>query len=302
MPIDIKSAFLTQPAPLDYVFGSFVAGTVGVLVAPGGTGKSFWALQAAIAVACHVPQGNLLGIDPPSNGPVVYLALEDSEQVLAHRIHAIGRCIRKRSKHPDDAAEALDAIAGNLTIEPMMGMRLDVMNNAGMEAVLNLQETPRLIVLDTVSRIHGLDENSNRDMSLLISRLEELALKSGAAILLIHHVSKASRRDGQQDQYSARGASALIDNARWSGSLTQMTDDEAKRLIGGPQLSTSLTGLHGQYVRLGETKLNYGAAAAEQQWYKRSDGGVLIPALICEAIQRTTPMRSRKGRETANAL
>ncbi|NWB63719.1 helicase RepA family protein [Pseudomonas sp. F1002] len=302
MPFDIRSAFLTQPPALDYVFGSFVAGTVGALVAPGGTGKSFWALQTAIAVACHVPEGDLLEIAPPSNGPVVYLALEDSEQVLAHRIHSIGRCIRKRSNHSSDAAEALDCIAGSLTIEPMMGKRLDVMTNEGMEAVLKLHENPRLIVLDTVSRIHGLDENSNRDMSLLISRLEELAIKSGAAVLLIHHVSKASRRDGQLDQYSSRGASALIDNARWCGYLTQMTEDEAKRLIEGSQLSTPLTGLHSQYVRLGESKLNYGAAVLEQQWYKRSDGGVLVPALISEAKPGATGMRPRKGREAANAI
>ncbi|MDD1016948.1 helicase RepA family protein [Pseudomonas rubra] len=302
MPIDLRSVFVTPPPALDYVFGSFVAGTVGAFVAPGGTGKSFWALQTAIAVACHVPEGNLAGIAPPSNGPVLYLALEDSEQVLAHRIHAIGRCIRKRSKYPDDAAEALDAIAANLMIEPMMGKRLDVMTDKGMEAVLKLQEAPRLIVLDTVSRIHGLDENSNRDMSLLISRLEELATKSGAAVLLIHHVSKASRRDGQLDQYSSRGASALIDNARWCGYLTQMTEDEAKRLIEGSRFSTPLTGLHSQYVRLGESKLNYGSAVLEQQWFKRSEGGVLLPALISEAKSRATSMRPRKGREAANAV
>ncbi|MBC3243668.1 AAA family ATPase [Pseudomonas lurida] len=302
MPIDIRSAFLTQPPALDYVFGSFVAGTVGALVAPGGTGKSFWALQAAIAVACHVPQGNLLGIDPPSNGPVVYLALEDMEQVLAHRIYAIGQCIRKQSKHSEDAAEALDSIAGNLTIEPMMGKRLDVMTNEGLEAVLKLQEAPRLIVLDTVSRIHGLDENSNSDMSLLISRLEELAIKSGAAVLFIHHVSKASRRDGQLDQYSSRGASALIDNGRWCGYLTQMTEDEAKRLTEDSHLSPPLTGLQSQYVRLGENKLNYGSAVLEQQWYKRSDGGVLIPAQIRESKRRTTVTGARKGREAVNAL
>lgn len=302
MPIDIRSAFITQPPALDYVFLSLVAGTVGALVALGGTGKSFLALQIAIAVACHIREGNLVEIDSPSNGRVVYLALEDSEQVLAHRIHAIGQCIQKRSKHSDVTAEALDAIARNLTIEPMMGKRLDVMTNEGMEAVLKLQETPRLIILDTVSRIHGLDENSNRDMSLLISRLEELAIKSGAAVLLIHHVSKASRRDGQLDQYSSRGASALIDNARWCGYLTQMTEDEAKRLIEGSDFSTPLTGLHSQYVRLGESKLNYGSAVLEQQWYKRSEGGVLLPARISEVKPRATSMKPRKGREAANAL
>ncbi len=34
------------------------------LVAPSSTGKSFWALQAAMAVACRVPGGDLLGLAP----------------------------------------------------------------------------------------------------------------------------------------------------------------------------------------------------------------------------------------------
>ncbi|WP_223925546.1 AAA family ATPase, partial [Aeromonas caviae] len=39
-------AFQQEPPQLDFIWPGFLAGTVGALVAPGATGKSFWALQA----------------------------------------------------------------------------------------------------------------------------------------------------------------------------------------------------------------------------------------------------------------
>ena len=68
MPIDILQAFETKQPDPDFLWPGFLAGTVGALVAPGATGKSFWALQAAMAVACHVPGGDLLGLNPSQNG------------------------------------------------------------------------------------------------------------------------------------------------------------------------------------------------------------------------------------------
>jgi RecA-family ATPase len=301
MPIDLQSAFATPPQRMDYVFGNLVAGTVGALVAPGGTGKSFWALETAMAIACDVEGGDLINAAPAKTGSVVYLALEDSEQVLAHRIYAIGQNIRARCLKPTDASKALEAIARNLKIEPMMGKRLDLMTDQGMQIVSNVSVSPRLIILDTVSRAHQLDENSNRDMSLLVSRLEELAVTTGAAVLFIHHVSKASRRDGTLDQYSSRGASALIDNARWCGYLAQMTEDEAKLLIDGQDGIKTLTGLRRQYVRFGENKLNYGPSTFQQRWYERVENGVLLPASLSEVKSRPSIRSSRKGRESANA-
>jgi replicative DNA helicase len=49
--VDLAAAFSGPPPELDWVWPGFLAGTVGVLVAAGGTGKSYWALQAAMAVA-----------------------------------------------------------------------------------------------------------------------------------------------------------------------------------------------------------------------------------------------------------
>lgn len=63
--IDVQAAFENDPPALDFVWPGFLAGTVGALVAPGGAGKSFWALEAAMAVAGgDAPGSDLLGLGP----------------------------------------------------------------------------------------------------------------------------------------------------------------------------------------------------------------------------------------------
>ncbi|MCP6060396.1 helicase RepA family protein, partial [Klebsiella pneumoniae] len=65
----------------------------------------------------------------------------------------------------------------------------------------------------------------------LVATLEHIAASTGASVLYLHHVSKGSAREGQTDQQqAARGASALIDNARWCGYVARMTEAEAERL------------------------------------------------------------------------
>lgn len=58
---------------------------------------------------------------PPHTGRVVYLAGEDPPPALVRRIHAIGQ-------HLGHAAR--QAIAENLALEPIMGKRLNVMDEA----------------------------------------------------------------------------------------------------------------------------------------------------------------------------
>lgn len=70
MVIDISQAFEVLPPPIDFIWPGFIAGTVGALVAPGATGKSYWALQAAMSVACHVPDGDLFKV-PTSPGACI---------------------------------------------------------------------------------------------------------------------------------------------------------------------------------------------------------------------------------------
>ncbi len=51
MQINILTALSQKPENLDFVLPGLVAGTVGALVSPGGSGKSALALQIAALVA-----------------------------------------------------------------------------------------------------------------------------------------------------------------------------------------------------------------------------------------------------------
>lgn len=49
MALDIMAAFTNEPPELDFIWPGFLAGTVGALVAPGATGKSFFALEGVVS-------------------------------------------------------------------------------------------------------------------------------------------------------------------------------------------------------------------------------------------------------------
>ncbi|MCY1283793.1 helicase RepA family protein [Pseudomonas aeruginosa] len=280
--IDIRSAFENPPPDLDFIWPGFLAGTVGALVAPGATGKSFWALEAAMAIACSVAGGDVVNLRPQHTGRVVYLAGEDPESALIRRVHAIGQHLNPSAR---------EAIAENLVLLPIMGAMLNIMDERYRTRVIEFCTGARLIILDTLSRIHSLDENSNGDMARLIATLEHVATSTGASVLYLHHVSKGSAREGLSDQQqAARGASALIDNARWCGFVTRMTEDEARHLSDRTYDRQPIgNDRRGFFVRFGVSKQNYDATPLDQ-WYERRDGGVLVPVELLEAKQN-----GRKG-------
>lgn len=274
-PIDIMKSFTEEPPEMDFVLPGFLAGTVGALVAPGSTGKSFWALEAAMSIACAVAGGDLLDLQLKHHGAVVYFATEDIDKVLVKRVHEIGKHLN---------ASAREAIAENLTILPTFGSRIDIMNDRHLNSIIDFCSGARLIVFDTLSRVHNLDENNNGEMSRLISTLEYIASQTEASVLYLHHVSKNSARSEQTDQqHAARGASALIDNARWCGYVAKMSAKEAETLsdssFSREPISEDRRHL---FVRFGVSKQNYSAVICDK-WYKRCSGGVLVPVELCKA-------------------
>ena len=66
----------------------------------------------------------------------------------------------------------------------------------------------RVVFLDTLLRFHNLDENSNRDMSLILSKLEHLRNETRVSIVFTHHTSKPSI-NSRSENYQARGASVI---------------------------------------------------------------------------------------------
>jgi RecA-family ATPase len=101
--ISIKSAFECDPPALDFIWPGFLSGTVGALIAPGSTGKSFWALEACMAVACGgIEGGDLLCVKPLAAGRVHYFAGEDPEPSIRLRIHEAGKHLGAEAKREID--------------------------------------------------------------------------------------------------------------------------------------------------------------------------------------------------------
>jgi RecA-family ATPase len=259
--IDIMAAFTTEPPALDFIWDGFLAGTVGALVAPGATGKSFLALEAAMGVASAAADNELLQLGIDNHGQVVYLAAEDPAAILQTRLHAIGA-------HLDQRARA--EVAADLVIEPLLGKRLNMLDERHASKLIDFCRGARLIIIDTLSRVHTSDENSNGEMSRLLQVLEFLSKETGAGVLYLHHTSKSAAFNGQSDhQHAARGASVLTDNARYAASIIKMTTDEAEKFgVKDEQ--------RGLFVRFATTKNNYGHPLADR-WFKREAGGVLRP-------------------------
>ncbi|MHB8989218.1 MAG: helicase RepA family protein [Desulfobulbia bacterium] len=262
MAIDILAAFDQEPPPIDEVLPGLVAGTVGILAGPGATGKSMWALQAAIAIAGGP---DLLQLGVWEKGIVHYIAAEDPESIIIHRLYALGEHIK---------IDYRTSLSRMLVISSLMGLRLDIMNANHVQQIIDNTAGSRLVIIDTLNRVHALEENSNGDMGQLTAQLEYIARLTGAAVLHLHHVSKSAARLGDDDQHAARGASALSDNARWAAGLRGMSEGEAaKRGISAAQRH--------KYVRWSVVKCNYSVAPFER-WYERREGGILMPTDLPE--------------------
>ncbi len=283
MGIDILSAFQTEPPALDFVWPGLLAGTVGGLVSPGGAGKSFWAIEAAMSVAAP-GGGDLLRLSPGGNGRVLYLAAEDPSPVLRHRLHSIGQHLNQPAR---------EQIAENLSLLPIIGQRLDLMDERHLAWVVEQAAGTRLIVIDTLSRGHKLDENSNSDMAQLVSSLEHIAVETGAAVLFLHHTNKGSSQNGQLDQQqAARGASALVDNPRWAGFVAKMTEAESKKL--SDRVDRQPIGdRRGFFARFGVSKQNYGLPQSDK-WFERHDGGVLLPVDLVPANSKQQAVKKER--------
>ncbi len=248
--IDIAAAFRTEPPVMDFVLPGFLAGAVGGLFAVGGAGKSFFALEAAMDVVTG--DADPLGLNLTEHGDVLILSVGDPEIVLRHRLHDLGAMLS-----PSERAE----IASGLTIMTRTGVGWDLMTGKDFGEVAEFGEGKRLIVLDSLSRFHRLDENSNRDMFAVRGQMEALALATGAAVLFLHWVGESA---------------ALTGRGCWGASLANMSAKEAGKLgeLGADEVVGE--GMSGYYVRLSLPDRNDGEEV-EDRWFRRGTGGVLLP-------------------------
>jgi RecA-family ATPase len=135
-----------------------------------------------------------------------------------------------------------------------------------------------LVILDPLASFDvGEVETDNTAAGKFMAMLQELAEKTGAVVLLVHHTTKGSRKPGADaDATNVRGSSALTDNARWVAELKFDGDDA---------------------LTLAVTKNNNGKPFEEVVYLTRVSAGVLREETPAEAEDRKEQALQRKVSE-----
>jgi len=88
---------------------------------------------------------------------------------------------------------------------------------------------PKLIAIDPASRFRGGNQDAADDATRLVEQVERIAQRTGATVLVAHHVNKAALQAQRQSQVAIRGSSALADGVRWQMNLARPPDDVATK-------------------------------------------------------------------------
>lgn len=100
--------------------------------------------------------------------------------------------------------------------------RIDDKNSSDWLKEYIVSNNIELLVLDTFSKIHTVDENSNSSITPIMVKLMEICNEFKITIILLHHVNKNAEAKGLS---RGRGATAIADNA---GSYLEIS---SKKLI-----------------------------------------------------------------------
>ena len=176
--------------PIDWLVKDYLeADTLAVFYGQPGHGKSF----VAIDIACSIATGSAWHGHKVKAGPVFYIAGEGhnglgrrfSAWSLARGVDLSGAplAVSTASAPLADGSGALEVQAACQALEESIG-------------------PPALIVVDTLARNFGGDENSTQDMTTFIQNLDRIRQRYNATVLVVHHT-------GKQTDRGARGSGAL---------------------------------------------------------------------------------------------
>lgn len=186
------------------VDGVIQRGSNGVFVADPRSGKSWSALDCAIALATGQPW---LGFAIPRPVNVAVISREDNPSLTRWRMR---RLLAGRNLNPEELGRALWVNSRAQTKQFMLD-HADEM--AEMLAALR-QLKPELVFLDVFNRMHGAKENDSGEMRQVLTSLSEIQGEVGCSMALIHHFNKASPDEASMVQ-RIRGSGAIAGWTEW---------------------------------------------------------------------------------------
>jgi len=176
--------------PISWLVRGYIeSDSVALLFGDPASGKSFVAIDLACCIATGTPWHEC----PVTQGAVFYIAGEGMNGLKR-------RFMAWKIKNGSDLGELY---LGNHAVQLCTAKAAAEVANAIDQIAEFNGVTPRLIVIDTLARNFGGDENSTEDMNAFIANVDAfLRDKYQATVLVVHHT-------GHADKSRARGSMAL---------------------------------------------------------------------------------------------
>ncbi|MBS4038921.1 MAG: AAA family ATPase [Hydrogenophaga sp.] len=209
-PLSVADVLSNPSPPPRWAWDGFLPhGVVSMFGAHGGTGKSTVALMLAVCADLGRP---LFGV-PVEQGPALFVSLEDSGQVVRHRLAAI--C---RAWHIDpQTLRHLRIVDG--TSNPEL-FTAEGRGSGHVTAVFDeLRKLVQsggfsLVVIDNASDAFGADEIQRVQVRAFVRSLATLAAENDAAVLILAHVDKGTSRARK-----AEGGEGYSGSTAWHNSV-----------------------------------------------------------------------------------
>jgi hypothetical protein len=252
------------PIPPPLVDGLVNQGELVLVVAPAKTGKSWYALQLARAIASG---GQFLG-RTTAKGPVVFINTEIPSVYWESRCRALENAMGK---------------AGDIQLfhACTRGMKLTVDNIVPMlrRAIVakGLKQVAAIFIDPFYTLASGVDENDSGAVATIMLGLQRLAEELGAAVVVVHHCGKGDAV-GKSVLDMARGSSAFVGSVDSFIGLAKLADGRVLfrglRRNGGDPLPRYLRFEYPLWVDAGEVEDEFPAPKPEGD-RKRTVGDIM---------------------------
>jgi len=158
------------------VEGLWGASSVGVIGGAPKCAKTWLGLDMALSVATGTPCLGKYAV--PESGPVLVYLAEDALPIVRERVQGMAR-----HRGLDLAGVEIHVITA-----PVLRLDRDRDRTRLWETAKRLR--PRLLLLDPLVRLHGVDENNAGEVAELLAYFRSLQRQLDLSVLLVHHTRK----------------------------------------------------------------------------------------------------------------
>lgn len=213
----LKPKIWTIQEILDHDFGDqewaveFLISKQGMSVLSGNPGdfKTWVTIHIALCVSRGIP---VFGKFKTIQGSVLVIDEEDHLQLLKKRLELLN-------------AQDSD----NIHYISQSGIKMDNMDTLNMILEIVKEKQIKLVILDSLVRMHGQDENDAKSMARVFANLQKI-LVSGTSILFTHHHRKQQAHEKTSGQ-SMRGSSDILAAVDCHIAIEKSKDDKERLII-----------------------------------------------------------------------